>query len=351
MSRHASPLVRRRAAAAGLAVGVVAALGAGFAFTSASAGVGPQHRAAGDRPQAGAHRSAPPRAGAPTPSARPSAEAGTSGTARGALGSSAGPSGAPSGTASARAGAAAAGAGHQVTLPAPGAGFDYQIGGPYTPPPGVAAVSRDRTAPAAAGMYNICYVNAFQAQPDATDWWQQNHPDLLLRDSGGDPVVDQDWHEALLDVSTADKRTRLAAIVGGWIDDCAAKGYQAVEPDNLDSYDRSGGRLSKSSNAAFAELLADRAHGAGLAIGQKNTTAMLDQRTAVGFDFAVAEECGRYGECGAFASAYGNRVFVIEYRAADFDKACDEWRGRLSVVLRDRDVRPAGTSGYVYRRC
>ena len=44
----------------------------------------------------------------------------------------------------------------QVTTPPVHAGFDYQIGGPYTPPAGVQVVSRDHDASPAAGLYNIC---------------------------------------------------------------------------------------------------------------------------------------------------------------------------------------------------
>ncbi|MEW2068127.1 endo alpha-1,4 polygalactosaminidase [Streptomyces sp. NPDC007346] len=239
----------------------------------------------------------------------------------------------------------------EVVLPRADATFDYQIGGAYTPPAGVEALSRDRGARPVPGLYNVCYVNAFQAQPDALDWWQGNHPDLLLRDGSGEPVDDEAWGEALLDTSTAAKRTRLAEIVGGWIDGCAKSGFQAVEPDNLDSYERSGGRLTRAHNAAFAELLATRAHAAGLAIGQKNTTDLLEKREAIGFDFAVAEECGRYGECADYATAYGNRVFVVEYTARDFDKACSAVGAEVSVVHRDLDVRPSGQPGYVFRTC
>ncbi|MGW1926220.1 endo alpha-1,4 polygalactosaminidase, partial [Streptomyces massasporeus] len=114
-----------------------------------------------------------------------------------------------------------------VVPPEPHVGFDYQIGGPYAPPPGVGAVSRDRTAKPAEGLYNICYVNAFQAQPDATDWWEENHPDLLLRSAGGAPIVDQDWDEALFDVSTPAKRERLAAIVG----ECTRDGQLTIPTD------------------------------------------------------------------------------------------------------------------------
>ncbi|MFJ7414035.1 endo alpha-1,4 polygalactosaminidase [Streptomyces sp. NPDC098077] len=229
--------------------------------------------------------------------------------------------------------------------------FDYQIGGAYTPPAGVGAVSRDRGDEPAEGLYNVCYVNAFQAQPDALGWWERNNPDLLLRDGDGGPVKDEEWDEALLDTSTADKRTRLADIVGAWVDGCAESGFQAVEPDNLDSYERSGGLLTRAHNAAFAKLLADRAHAAGLAIGQKNTTDLLERREAIGFDFAVAEECGRYDECADYASAYGGRVFVVEYTDDDFAKACSSMGAKVSMVRRDLDVRPAGRPGHVFRAC
>ncbi|MEU3556955.1 endo alpha-1,4 polygalactosaminidase [Streptomyces fragilis] len=239
----------------------------------------------------------------------------------------------------------------KTALPRAGVDFDYQLGGPYTPPDTVGAVVRDRTERPVPGLYNVCYVNAFQAQPDALGWWRKHHPELLLRDADGEPVVDRDWDEVLLDTSTADGRRRLAEIVGGWVDGCAAAGYQAVEPDNLDSYERSDGLLTAADNLAFAELVARRAHSAGLAVAQKNTVALAPEARELGFDFAVAEECGQYDECGAYADAYDDRVLVVEYRPSGFAAACEEWGGRLSVVLRDLDLVPAGEDGYVRRTC
>ncbi|WP_306319498.1 MULTISPECIES: endo alpha-1,4 polygalactosaminidase [unclassified Streptomyces] len=239
----------------------------------------------------------------------------------------------------------------RVQRPTPDAEFDYQIGGAYKPPPGVRAVARDRGDSPARGLYNVCYVNAFQAQPDALRWWHSHHDDLLLRDADGRLVIDEDWDEPLFDISTSAKRSRLADIVGGWIDGCADDGYQAVEPDNLDSYERSDGLLDSSDAVAFAQLITRRAHRAGLAAGQKNTADLLPEHRSIGFDFAVAEECGRYGECRGYASAYDDRVFAVEYREADFERACRAWGDRLSIVLRDRDVRPEGTKGHVRRAC
>ncbi|WP_344611120.1 endo alpha-1,4 polygalactosaminidase [Dactylosporangium salmoneum] len=237
------------------------------------------------------------------------------------------------------------------TLPPVNAKFDYQIGAAYTPPSGVTVVSRDRTATPAAGLYNICYVNVFQTQPDEISWWQTNHNDLLLKDSSGKYVVDGAWGENLIDVSTPAKRTAVAAIVNGWIDGCASKGFKAVEPDNIDSYERSGGLLTKANAVALLQLLALHAHDKGLAIAQKNTTALGTAGKNAGLDFAIAEECGRYNECDAYTSVYGNNVIVIEYTKNAFTKACNGYGPSLSIVLRDLNVTAPGSGTYKYDAC
>ena len=236
--------------------------------------------------------------------------------------------------------------------PPANAAFDYQIGSPYTPPAGVSVVSRDHGAAAAAGLYNICYVNAFQAQPDDLSWWQSKHPSVLLRDASGKVVIDKDWNEALLDYSTAAKRAELTTVVGTWIDECAGKGFQGLEPDNLDSYTRSKGLLTESQAVAYAASLTSYAHGKGLAVGQKNT-ADLSTATAkqVGFDFAVAEECADFSECQSYTASYGTHVIVIEYSQSGFTKACNSYGSKLSVVLRDVDVTSPGSKSYVFKTC
>ncbi|MGY0064669.1 endo alpha-1,4 polygalactosaminidase [Streptomyces sp. LZ34] len=238
-----------------------------------------------------------------------------------------------------------------VTLPpTDGANFDYQINEPYTPPSGVKIVSRDREAPPAPGLYNICYVNAFQAQPDADDDWDA---DLLLRDANGDVVIDEDWDEALLDIGTADKRERIADTVGGWIDGCAKAGYQAVEPDNYDSYTRSRDLLTEDDAMAFIKLLADRAHAAHLAIGQKNTLELASHREDLGLDFAIAEECGqqRPPECGDYTEAF-SKVIMIEYRDSALKTTCAGWQQPgVAIVRRDLDVSAPDSDDYILKTC
>lgn len=237
-----------------------------------------------------------------------------------------------------------------VRLPTANVAIDYQLGGAYDPPAGVQWVSRDRNAPIAPGLYNVCYVNGFQIQPDEESFWLGEHPDLILRDASGDPVIDPDWDEMLIDVSTAEKRAAIAAIVGDWIEGCASAGFDAVEIDNLDTYARSGGRLAEDDNVAMMRAFSDRAHALGLAIAQKNSAEIVGRRAELGTDFVVAEECNRYSECDTYTAVYGDLVFVIEYRRADFDRGCTDHPG-LSIVLRDLDLVTPSMAAYVYDGC
>jgi Glycoside-hydrolase family GH114 len=241
-------------------------------------------------------------------------------------------------------------AGADVRLPPAGARFSYQLGGPYEPPGNVGIVERDRTAAPAAGRYSVCYVNAFQGQPGSLAWWQHNHPDLLLRNAN-DPVIDQQWGEPLLDITNP---TRLMAVVGPWIDECARTGYQGVEADNLDSFTRSDGLLDSGKALDYSRLLVQRAHANGLAIGQKNAAELSPDARRVGFDFAVAEECQFHDECDEYTAVYGDALLEIEYtdQAGDaFARACAARGSRASVVLRDRELAPAGEASHVEQWC
>jgi len=235
-------------------------------------------------------------------------------------------------------------------VPPANAQLDYQLGGAYTPPDGVVVLSRDRSAAPEPGLYNICYVNGYQAQEEEAAFWLEQRPDLVLRDAGGDPVIDEDWNEMLLDISTREKRTALAQIVGGWVAQCKADGFDAAEIDNLDSYARSQGLLIEDDAVAFMQLLSAVAHENGLAIAQKNSTELVPRREEMGTDFAVAEECNRYAECGEYRDGYGDLVFVIEYRQQDFDAGCAE-HSDLSIVLRDLNLVDPSAGAYVYDDC
>ena len=251
-----------------------------------------------------------------------------------------------------------------VSLPPANRQFDYQLGGAYAPAGDVGIVVRDRFASPAAGRYNICYVNAFQTQPPDADWWKKNHPDLLVRKNGA-YIADPGWpDEYLLDTSTPRKRDALLSIVGSWIDKCARDGFNAVEADNLDSWTRSRSVLNKEANVAFAARLAERAHAKGLAIAQKNASELASLGQSIGFDFAIAEECQVWSECDDYMAVYGTSVFEIEYSdnrsdangnpvspISIYKAACAARGSKISIIYRDREVKPAGSPEYEYRAC
>ena len=96
---------------------------------------------------------------------------------------------------------------------------------------------------------------------------------------------------------------------------CAANGFDAVDPDNLDGYANANGvGLTAADQALYNKRIAGLAHSLGLAVGLKND---LDQVPALvrSFDFAVNEQCAYYRECGLltpFVTA-SKPVFEIEY--------------------------------------
>lgn len=241
--------------------------------------------------------------------------------------------------------------------------FDYQIGGEYDPPAGVSVVARDwflgQPLP---GGYSICYVNAFQTQddeegvdrPDERSNWPE---ELVLTELGDDP----NWGgEYLVDISIPERRAAALDHLVPMIDTCASKGFDAVEFDNLDSWTRFDDTdleaqvpFGQDEAVAFAEMLADHTHSLGLAVGQKNTPQLGAAASlgVVGFDFAIAEECGYYDECAAYTDVFGDDVLVIEYTDEGFDRACAAVGAEVSVVRRDVDVTAPSSDTYVYDSC
>ncbi|MCW5807404.1 MAG: endo alpha-1,4 polygalactosaminidase [Deltaproteobacteria bacterium] len=228
--------------------------------------------------------------------------------------------------------------------------FDYQLGGAYPPPAGTTVVARDREAPPLRGFYNICYVNGFQTQPGEAAWWLAEHPDLILRDAGGAPVVDAAWDEMLLDIRTPARRAELAGIMGRWIAGCADAGYDAVELDNLDSYTRSRGLLAADEAVAAMRAFATSAHARALAVAQKNAPDLVARRDELATDFAIVEECEDTHECDGYIAGYGGYVLDVEYARPPFEAGCASSR-QMSIVLRDRDLVTPDEAGYLYAGC
>ena len=61
-------------------------------------------------------------------------------------------------------------------------------------------------------------------------------------------------------------------------------------------------------------------------------------RHTAGFDFAVAEQCAQYHECGSYVAHYGDHVLAVEYHAQGVPPGLPNWSDPIAVVRRDVDL-------------
>jgi hypothetical protein len=197
--------------------------------------------------------------------------------------------------------------------PAPGLTWQWQLSGKLDRSvnvqvydiDAVEASAADVAALHAAGRKVICYVSAGSYEewrPDAPAF-----PAAVL----GNPL--DGWPgERWLDIRRWDV---LGPILTARFRTCKDKGFDAVEPDNIDGYaNGTGFPLTAADQVTYNRRLADLAHGLGLAIGLKNDVEQVGALQPY-FDFAVNESCATYSECATlrpFISA-GKAVFHVEY--------------------------------------
>jgi hypothetical protein len=149
------------------------------------------------------------------------------------------------------------------------------------------------------------------------------------------------WHgEKWLDIRRIDL---LAPIMRNRLDLCATRGFDGVEPDNIEIYDSDTGfPLTYQDQLTYARWLAGETHARGLAIGLKNAPDMVVDSWQF-FDFAITEDAYYYGwidELLPFIDA-GKPVFAAEYTdmSVDFEAACN-WasQSNMSLILKERNL-------------
>jgi len=186
------------------------------------------------------------------------------------------------------------------------------------------ATSADVAALHKAGRRAICYVDVGS--------WESYRPDAArfpaaVRGSTMDGWPDERW----IDIRRWDV---LKPILTARFDTCRKKGFDAVEPDNVDGYaNHTGFPLTYADQLTFNRRIAGLAHGLSLGVGLKND---LDQVAdlAPAFDFAVNEECAAYGECGVLTTFVkaGKPVFNAEYGVATTTFCANSERIGLSSI-------------------
>jgi hypothetical protein len=158
----------------------------------------------------------------------------------------------------------------------------------------------------AGGRKTLCYISAGSWEnwrPDQGDF----PPELLGNVYDGYP--DERW----LDIRRMDL---LAPILEARIQMCKDKGFDAVDPDNLNGFENDTGfPLTAGDQINFNAWLANLVHSKGLAVGLKNDGPQVG--TLVNYyDFAIVESCFQYEECSPYESFVqnGKAVFAIEYK-------------------------------------
>lgn len=129
----------------------------------------------------------------------------------------------------------------------------------------------------------------------------------------------------------------LAPVLEARLDICRAKGFDGVEPDNLDGYQNDTGfPLSYGDQIAFNVWIANAAHRRGLSVALKNDGEQVRDLLRY-FDFAIVEECFEARECRLYQPfvAAGKAVFVAEYRLAP-RRFCPQARRRRMSAIRKR---------------
>jgi hypothetical protein len=185
----------------------------------------------------------------------------------------------------------------------------------------------------ARGIKVICYVSVGSWEdfrPDAGDF-----PAEVIGE-----IYDGWPGERYVDIrSNALRQVMLARF-----DVCQQKGFDAIEPDNMDVYELgsdSGFPLSEQDGIDYALWMADEAHARGLGIGQKNASGITEQIVAQ-YQWALTESCYSDGDWCGDVSPYVDAdkpVFMCEYEQASFADACSHWQpANFSPILKNLDL-------------
>jgi len=181
-----------------------------------------------------------------------------------------------------------------------------------------------------AGRKVICYLNAGAQEDFRAD--SGRYPKAILgKELDGWPG--EHW----VDIRRWDL---LSPILTDRVKLCQGKGFDAVEPDNLEAYaNDSGFSLTAADQLTFNRRVADLAHKHGLAVALKNDVDQAKQLQP-SFDFAVNEECAHYDECGLLSVfiAAGKPVFHVEYDMSTAEFCPATKKLRFSSMLKHLDL-------------
>jgi len=153
--------------------------------------------------------------------------------------------------------------------------------------------------------------------------------------------------EKWLDIRASEVKTIMAAR----LDLAVSKGFDAVEPDNIDGYDNNTGfPLTYQDQIDYNEWIAGQCHSRGLSVGLKNDVDQIEDLVSF-FDWCLNEQCYDYSECDTlqpFLDA-GKACFQVEYSGTSQCSSLNAMH--VNSMTRDLDLVAPGSGGYVRTPC
>ncbi len=155
------------------------------------------------------------------------------------------------------------------------------------------------------GRRVVCYIDVGTAENFRPDYGE--FPKSVLGRPNGWPG------ERWLDIR---QLSVLEPIMQARFQMCAEKGFDAVEPDNIEAFsNRSGFPITAADQLTYNEWVAEAVHALGLAVLQKNDGEQASELQPY-FDGVLTEQCNQYSECSDFEPylAAGKPVINAEYK-------------------------------------
>jgi hypothetical protein len=188
----------------------------------------------------------------------------------------------------------------------------------------------------AQGKHAICYIDVGTSENFRPDY--SSFPASVKGRSNGWPG------ERWLDIRAL---SVLEPIMQARFQICREKGFDAVEPDNIEGYaNKSGFPLTAAQQITYNEWVAGAVHSLGMAVLQKNDGEQTTQLEPY-FDGALDEQCNQYHECADFQPylAAGKPVLNAEYQLATrrfcaADEAAGMMGARYNLSLNGATFKP-----------
>jgi hypothetical protein len=190
----------------------------------------------------------------------------------------------------------------------------------------------------AIGQRMICYIDVGTWENWRSDASQ--FPSSVLGNNNGWPG--EQW----LDIR---QLSELEPIMTARFEMCQQKGFDAVEPDNMDGYENDTGfPITAADQLAYDTWIAQEVHSLGMAVFQKNDPDQAAQLEPY-FDGVIDEQCNQYSECSSYHAylSAGKPVLNAEYQASLYPSFCaaDQAAGIMGALY------ATALDGSVYTPC